>query len=183
MTEPGPPPPPGAIPRRKASEAQAAALASAVRLRILRMTYHHPMTNKEIAGRLARDPATTLHHVRKLVDTGLLEALPVRRGTRGSREIPYRATGLSWALDYDDLGDQVASNQAMLEAFLGEVADAGVDRLDQWRLALRLDDADVEEFRERLNALLMEFAARPVVPANPLLGVYVAINPTPEPSA
>ena len=186
MTQPGPPPllPPGSIPRRPATAAQATALASAARLRILRMTFHHPMTNKEIAQRLGRDPATTLHHVRKLVDAELLEALPVRRGTRGSREIPYRATGLSWALDYDDDAvDAVTANQAMLEAFLGEVADAGVGNLDQWRLALRLADEDVEEFRQRLRDLLIEFAGRPVAPGNPLLGVYVAINPTPEPEA
>ena len=33
--------------------------------------------------------------MRRLVDTGFLAALPVRRGTRGAREIPYEATGKS----------------------------------------------------------------------------------------
>ena len=42
------------------------------------------LANKEIAQRLDRDPATTLYHVRKLVDTGFLVALPVRRGVRGA---------------------------------------------------------------------------------------------------
>jgi DNA-binding Lrp family transcriptional regulator len=154
-------------------------MASALRLRILRMTYHDPLTNREIARRLRRDPATTLYHVRKLVDTGLLEALPPRRGARGSREIPYRATGVSWSLDPAPDEDPRAMGEAMLEAFLGEVADIGVERVVQWRLALRLDQAQVDEFRERLNGLLQDFAERPPSPEEPLLAVYVAVHPTP----
>ena len=171
--------PPGALPRRPATREQAAALASAVRLRILRMTFYQPLTNREIAHRLGRDPATTLHHVRKLVASGLLDPLPVRRGTRGAREIPYRATGLSWALDPAD-DDEAALAEAMLEAFLGEVVEAGVENLNQSRLALRLDAAQIEEFRERLAALLNEFAARPVDPVAPAVAVYVAMHPSPE---
>lgn len=172
--------PPGSMPRRLATKEQATALASAVRLRILRMTYYHPLTNCEIARRLDRDPATTLHHVRKLVDIGLLEVLPVRRGTRGAREIPYRATGLFWTLDPAPDGDPVGRNEAMLEAFLGEVADVGVERLSQARLVVRLDDAQVQEFRERLDLLLNEFAARRVDPDAAGVAVYVAMHPSPE---
>jgi DNA-binding transcriptional ArsR family regulator len=173
-------PPPGAIPRRTATREQAAALASAVRLRILRMAYFQPLTNREIADRLGRDPATTLHHVRKLVDNGFLEALPARRGTRGAREIPYRATGLSWSLNPPEEGEPVGGSEAMLEAFLGEIGEVGVERLSQMRLALQLDDAQVEEFRERLAALLNEYAARPVDPDAAGLAVYVAVHPAPE---
>ncbi len=172
--------PPGALPRRPATREQAAALASAVRLRILRLTYYQPLTNREIATRLGRDPATTLHHVRKLVATGLLEALPVRRGVRGSREIPYRATGLSWALEPAEDEDDPAMAEAMLEAFLGEVADVGVEHLEQSRLALRLDAAQIEEFGVRLIELLNEFAARPVDPSAPGVAVYVAMHPLSE---
>src|SRR3954452_12191504 len=100
MSEPGLPSLSG--PRRPATDAEARALASAVRLRILRLCYSEALTNKELAARLGRNPATVLHHVRTLVDTGFLEALPARRGTRGSREVPYRATGKSWLMDVDD---------------------------------------------------------------------------------
>src|SRR5262245_44839912 len=51
-------------PRRSATEAEARALASAVRLRIMRLCLDRPLTNKEIAERLGVNPATTLHHVR-----------------------------------------------------------------------------------------------------------------------
>lgn len=165
----------GTRPRRPATGEEATALASALRLRILRMTHQHPLTNKEIAQRLGRDPATTLYHVRKLVDTGFLRALPVRRGVRGSREIPYLATGLSRSLDPAPGEDPAALSEAMLEAFLGEVAEAGFERLQQSRLALRLDAAQRAELRDRLAGLLDEFAARPAVPDAPLLGVYVAM--------
>ena len=56
--------------RRPATDAEARALASGVRLRILRLCWDEPRTNKEIAARLDRNPATVLHHVRTLVDTG-----------------------------------------------------------------------------------------------------------------
>ena len=166
-------PAPGARQRRPATPEEATALASALRLRILRLTYQHPLTNKEIAERLGRDPATTLYHVRKLVDTGFLDPMPVRRGSRGSKEIPYLATGLSWSLE--KAGEDPATSQAMLEAFLGEVADVGTDQLSQTRLALRLDRAELAEFRERLYGLLQEFATRSPRPDAPLLAVYVAL--------
>src|SRR5918999_4320330 len=91
-----------AMERRPATEAEAKALASAFRLRILRVCLDEPLTNKEIAARLRAHPATTLHHVRKLVATGFLAPQPERRGSRGAREIPYLATRKSWTLDVGD---------------------------------------------------------------------------------
>lgn len=173
-------PPPGRLPRRPATEAEIAALASGIRLRILRMTHHQPLTNREIARRLGRDPSTALHHVRRLVDVGLLQTLPVRRGTRGAREIPYLSTGLSWSLELAG----TAWHEAMLNAFLGEAAEVGVERLAQTRLVLRLDGGALAEFRDRLDELLREFAGRPVDPQAGGLGVYLALYPAaPDPPA
>src|SRR5882757_11405167 len=98
--------PPPSSPHRPASRAEAAALASPVRLRIIRLTYRRALTNKEIARRLGKDPATTLYHVRKLVAAGFLAAQPERTGPRGSKEIPYRSTGLSWRLNTRDDRDE-----------------------------------------------------------------------------
>lgn len=165
------------MPRRPATREEAAALASAIRLRILRLTYHDPLTNKEIAQRLGRDPATTLHHVRRLVDTGFLDAMPVRRGSRGSREKPYRSTGLSWTLDPAAGEDESVLARAMFEAFLGEVADSGFANLVQTRLALRLPPEDLRRLRDRLAELLIEFSSLPIAPDQPLHGVYVAVHP------
>ena len=85
--------------RRPADEAEAKAIASPLRLRILRITLHEPHTNKEIAEALGSNPASVLHHVRTLVDTGFLIEQSVRRGPRGSRERPYLASGKSWYVD------------------------------------------------------------------------------------
>lgn len=133
-------------------------MASGIRLRIIRLTSSDALTNKELAERLGRDPATVLYHVRKLVDTGFLEALPPRRGARGAKEIPYRSTGLSWHLDSLDRG----IDQAIFEAYLAEIAETGFDELHQTRLVLQVPDEQIVELEDRINELLEEFLARPV---------------------
>jgi hypothetical protein len=65
----------------------------------------------------------------------------------------------------------------MLEAFLGEVVDVGVEQVEQTRLVVVLDSAGRAEFRDRLAALLEEFAARPVVETGTREAVYVAMYP------
>ena len=72
-----------------------------MRLRILRLCSDREWTNKELADRLQRDPATILHHVRLLVDAGLIEPVGVRQGASGAYEKPYRSTGLSWQLSFE----------------------------------------------------------------------------------
>jgi DNA-binding transcriptional ArsR family regulator len=161
--------------RRPATDAELKALASGLRLRILRLCLDEPRTNREIAERLDRHPATTLHHVRTLVDTGFLAADPVRRGTRGSREIPYRATGLSWRLD---LGDEPSTQvRAMLDAFLEEASAAGVEHVRTSRLGLRLTPAEQEEFEQRIQEVLDAYAARPPSPDGVPLSVFFAVHP------
>jgi DNA-binding transcriptional ArsR family regulator len=170
--------PPPSTERRRATRAEAAALASPVRLRIIRLTYQRALTNKEIARRLGKDPATTLYHVRKLVATGFLAAQPERIGPRGSREIPYLSTGLSWRLNTRDDRDEEDINQAMLGAYLGEVADINIGDVRQIRLALQLDEAGLAEFTERMTGLIEELAARRPTPGGQEYGLYVAWYPS-----
>ena len=99
---------PGLGPGGPADEAEAKAIASPLRLRILRITLHEPRTNKEIAEALGMNPASVLHHVRTLVDTGFLIEQHVRRGPRGSRERPYLASGKTW---YLEMGDERISDE------------------------------------------------------------------------
>ena len=164
--------------RRPATDAEARALASAVRLRILRLCLDRALTNKEIAAALGRNPATVLHHVRTLVDTGFLVADPERRGARGAREVPYRATGRSWLLDFD--GRPPPARDVLLAAFLEEVAAVGEQRLSSTRLGLRLPAADLAEFRDRLHALLDEYARRPGDPAGERWSLYLGMHPEPD---
>jgi predicted ArsR family transcriptional regulator len=161
--------------RRPATESEARTLASAVRLRILRLCLDDELTNKEIADRLGRDPASVLHHVRRLVDDGFLQALPLRRGRRGARERPYRATRKSWQLSQGDVEELGRSSDAMLQAFLAEAAEAGTLQKTA-RLGLTLGPKQLEEFSERLQNLLDEYARRPPDPDGVRWSVFFAMH-------
>jgi predicted ArsR family transcriptional regulator len=172
MTSPEPTGPPR---RRPATEAEAKALASAVRIRILRLCLDRALTNREIARRLDANPATVLHHVRTLVDTGFLVAEPVRRGARGSREVPYRATRKSWRVDTHGSGI-TGQSAAIIGAFLDEVR--AVDNLDEAKLArlgLRLTEAEFTELNDRLAGILQEYADRPPSADGRPYSVFVAL--------
>ena len=160
--------------RRPATEAEARALASAIRLRILRLCLDRALTNKEIAQKLDAHPATTLHHVRKLVATGFLAPQAERRGTRGAREVPYLATRKSWRLDVRESGVS-GGGAALLEAFLAEVHLVDLDNAGMARLGLRLTDDEVTELRDRLAALLNEYAGRPPSPDGRPYSMFTAI--------
>jgi DNA-binding MarR family transcriptional regulator len=160
--------------RRQATDEEAKALASSLRLRILRICLGEGHTNKEIAGILGRDPASTLHHIRTLVRTGFLQPQPERRGTRGAREIPYLATKKSWRLSTP------AMDRSMLDAFLEEVALVPAAELDTTRMGLRLSAAEMAEFSTRLRGLLDDFASRPEDPSAPAWSVFLIVHPDPN---
>jgi len=121
-------------------------------MRILRLCLDDALTNKEIAQRLQRDPASVLHHVRTLVDTGFLEALPARRGRAGLGKC---RTGRP-----EVVADQRRRcSSVMLQAFLDELAAAEARReLIATRLTVNADHWD--EFLSRIQAVLDDFAGR-----------------------
>lgn len=181
-TEPVPEPVEGfSSPRRPATDDEARTMASPIRLRILRLCLDGALTNKEIAAALGKDPATVLYHVRRLVDTGFLIAEPVRRGSRGSRERPYRATGKSWILDVVESQDQLAGRSAMLGAFIAEAQAAGMEAVSMTRLGVRLTPAERDEMHERLYALFQEYVQRPPSPDGEPWSLFYAAHPQPRP--
>src|SRR3954466_1896036 len=162
--------------RRDADEAEAKALASTLRLRILRATLHEPRTNKEIAGVLGLNPASVLHHVRTLVDTGFLIEQPTRRGARGSRERPYLAsgksfyvsTGFDWPEDGRDL---------LLETFLEEIKGLPPGQLDSARLGFRLTAEDRRRVGGQLQARSDEIPRLPSDPDGEPWSLYLGLHP------
>jgi len=139
---------------------QLKAVASAVRLRILRLCGERELTNKEIADAVGKDPATVLHHVRLLVDAGLLESTGVRQGVRGAYEKPYRTTGLSWSLNIGQIvRDEDNENEAaMIVAFRHDLARAGTDSIeDMSRFQFTIGPDDLVEFKSRMQALLDDY--------------------------
>ncbi|WP_043614128.1 ArsR/SmtB family transcription factor [Nonomuraea candida] len=161
--------------RRPATEAEARALASSVRLRILRLCLDRALTNKEIADRLGANPATTLHHVRKLVQTDFLAAEPSRPGPRGSTEIPYRATGKSWDMDVRESG-VTGANAAILDAFLEELKLVDIEEGDFARLGLRLTAEGYDELHTRLQEVFDEFRVRRPPPDGQAYSLFVALH-------
>lgn len=151
--------------------AEARALASPLRLRILRICLHEAHTNKEIAQVLGMNPGSTLHHVRTLADTGFLRAQEPRRGKRGAREVPYIATRRSWDTEVPGIGP------ILIQTFLDEVADVDPDELAIMRLGLKLDEADMHDLMRRMQELIVEFKDKPSSPDGQAVSVFVAMHP------
>jgi DNA-binding transcriptional ArsR family regulator len=148
------------VDRGEPTPAQIKAVSSPLRLRILRLCNDREWTNKELADRLERDPATILHHLRLLVDAGLIEAVGVRQGKSGAYEKPYRSTGLSWRLQFEHAApdEDDAGEVAMLSAFRQELAESGPDSIAELtRFHLHLDDDTLRTFSERLVELIEEY--------------------------
>lgn len=136
-------------------QARARALSSPLRLRILRLCLHKARTNKEIADLLEINPATSLHHVRTLLSNGFLEAGETRRGNRGAKEVPYRATRMSWGTKIPDAAP------VLVDTFLQEIDGLAPDEIQVMRIGLKLTEADQREMLGRIKDLLAEYAMRP----------------------
>lgn len=154
--------------------AEAKALASTLRLRILRICLHQSRTNKEIAGVLGLNPGTTLHHVRKLLDTGFLAAEEPRLGARRATEYPYRATKKSWRRRGPK---PPGTSSLILDTFLGEIEQLDPDTLRSIRLGLKMNADGWAEFHSRLQDLLDEFAHRPPEPDGDAWSIYIGMHP------
>jgi predicted ArsR family transcriptional regulator len=166
--------------RTEATTEEFKAMAHPLRLRILRLCLHEPLTNKEIADRLGADPATTLHHVRMLLNTGFLAVEEVRTGARGALEKPYRATGKSWVLSVSRPEDQALGGMAILDAVRGELAETHPsDVLECTRLGVKLGPAAAAELRERLAALVADIADRDDDPDGEPYGFFVTFHRQP----
>ena len=165
------------VEHREATPEEFKAMAHPLRLRILRACLHDDLTNKEIADRLGKDPATILHHVRLLVSTGFLEAQAVRTGARGALEKPYRATGKSWNLKVSRAEDEQAGTLASIDAFRDEFADAGPDAgITGARMGLKLSDERLDELAEKIRALVQEYADRRDDPDGRRYGFFVQLH-------
>jgi DNA-binding transcriptional ArsR family regulator len=139
--------------RRPATRAEARALAHPLRLRILRLCLDEALTNRDLAHQLREQPATVLYHVRTLVKTGFLAAEEERRGRRGAREIPYRATRKSWTLNFEPTG---SGHVAPVDAFRAEMLEAGADAvLESARLGVRLQPAALRRLQRRIEVAVM----------------------------
>jgi predicted ArsR family transcriptional regulator len=163
-------------PRRPATPDEAKALAHPVRQRIIRLCGLSALTNKQLADRLDRDPATVLHHVRLLVATGFLEPTEERTGPSGATEKPYRSTGRSWTLELDEASPRDELMSAAFQATGEELAAAGPAAMrDMARVVVRLTDDDLGEVLGRIQEVLDEAVSRSAALDDPSLPAHAAL--------
>ena len=157
------------------TQARARALSSPLRLRVLRLCAFESRTNKELAELLGVNPGTMLHHVRTLVQTGFLAAEPERAGRQGAREVPYRATGLSWRTSMP------GGSPVLVETFLQQIAGVDPEDLDVTWLGLKLNDEHRAELQDRLYALANEFKERGPDADGETYSLFTALHPDENP--
>ncbi|MEJ1230314.1 MAG: helix-turn-helix domain-containing protein [Galbitalea sp.] len=152
---------------------RARALASPLRMRILRLCLHEARTNQELAEELAVNPGTLLHHIRTLVATGFLAAQEPRRGARGAREVPYLATRRSWRSGGEDLGPM------LVETFLQEIEGLPPEDVKITRLGVKLNAENRREMSERFLALFVEYKDRAADADGEPVSIMFAEHPEP----
>ncbi|MEZ3162183.1 winged helix-turn-helix domain-containing protein [Microbacterium sp. BWT-B31] len=158
-----------------ADEARMRALSSPLRLRVLRLCAFEARTNKELAELLGVNPGTMLHHVRTLVQTGFLAAEPERTGAQGAREVPYRATGLSWRTSMP------GGSPVLVDVFLQQIQGLAPDALDITWLGLKLNAEHKAELEQRLYALVQEFKERGPDADGETYSLFTAFHPDENP--
>jgi DNA-binding transcriptional ArsR family regulator len=131
------------------------ALNSPLRLRILRLCLHQSRTNKEIAELLEINPASSLHHVRILVRTGLLLTEERRKGKRGATEVPYIASKESWRTPLPNV------SPILIETFLQETRGLPPADMEVWRLGVKFNAERRGEMLAKLKAVLEEYTELP----------------------
>jgi len=159
------------------AEARMRALSSPLRLRVLRLCAFESRTNKELAELLGMNPGTMLHHVRTLVQTGYLAAEPERAGAQGAREVPYRATGLSWRTSMP------GGSPVLIETFLQQIEGVPDDELDATWMGLKVNAAHKAEFQQRLYELVNEFKERGADDDGDTYSFFSVLHPDDNPPA
>src|SRR6056297_1192550 len=150
------PPTPDTGTRRTPTAAEARALGHPTRLRIVFACRDRALTTSQLAAHLDTTPGTIHYHLRALVDQGFLVRETPRRGARGAREQPYRATGKSWQIAGDAAGSG-ALRRAGVDELLAAPDD---DVLALTRLGVTVPTAELDELLLRLHDLVDEVARR-----------------------
>ncbi|MFJ6651922.1 ArsR/SmtB family transcription factor [Microbacterium sp. NPDC091313] len=149
----------------------ARALSSPLRMRVLRLCAFDARTNKELAELLGVNPGTMLHHVRTLVEAGMLAPQEERVGARGAREVPYKATGLSWSAPVPGMAP------ILIETMRQQLQGVDPEEIGVIWLGLRLNAEHRAELDRRLAELATEFKERGPDPDGDAASLVIVTHP------
>ena len=148
---------------------QLKAFSDPLRARLLRLLSNRPATNQQLADAVGEPQAKVLHHGRTLLNAGLIVLVEERiRG--GNVEKYYRATARLYA--FRPTPDETAPLAgAVFDSVTQEVVSAATrwpDSPPTWEgRRARIAPARLEEFKERLQALIAEYWGTPDAPIEP----------------
>ncbi len=158
---------------------QLKAFADPARTRILSIIQNQPATAKQIADRLGIPPGTVGHHLQVLEAAGLAQ-VTARRLVRGIVAKYYTRTARIFTFDlpHEVVGAPEVSLKMLGDAH-GELCDTMAAIGDDASLLtafphLRMSERRMEEFHDRLEALVDEFIAGPPDDEGQVYGLAVA---------
>jgi DNA-binding transcriptional ArsR family regulator len=154
---------------------QLKALSDPLRLSVLGETIAHPVTIAEVAERLGEKPRKLYYHFTELERLGLIQVVETRQ--KGNLiEKRYRAVAQFISVDWTLFNQSVEGQEYLVKKVTTMLHNSALDfqRLIQsgcldpeqmdliWPLhsVMRLQEADIPEFRQRLRSLLEEFRDR-----------------------
>lgn len=161
------------------SAAQLKALADPLRSSVLDLVLERAATVKELAAAVGRPKSTVAHHVRVLVDAGLLRVVRTRR-VKAIDERWYGRTGRRIEINPDSPGIGSAANMLTTAASDAEPA-ARRDELRATVRHVRVPDEVIGQFWERALAIADELTRQPR-DGDQAYGFVVAAYPTDQPT-
>jgi DNA-binding transcriptional ArsR family regulator len=148
---------------------QLKAFADPIRNRIIHILGDHEATNQQLAVALGEPQAKVLHHVRFLLDAGLIRLVD-QRIKGGNVEKFYRATARIYGIRAEPVAESLIA-APVLEAVLQEVVISETlwpDQRQGWEIRRnRISPERLREFTGRLNLLIAEYWGGPDHPAIP----------------
>ena len=165
------------------SPAQVKALSHPLRTTILHLLHERAATVSELAAALERPKSTVAHHVKVLLDAGLVQVVRTRR----VRAIEERFYGRTARLFYVSIeraadGDEVPRDFNDFEVAARESVDAFHDgKLWGFIRHARISEEQAGEFWERMAELVAEFDRLPRS-GSTMYGFAIGVYPTDQPT-
>lgn len=112
-------------------------ISNPIRSQIIMLLFDQAMTSKQVAVKLDKTPGNIHYHIQKLYEHGIIE-LEREERNKGIVEKYYRAKAISFSV-----GDNIQRESAMHS---------------QYSSTLTLSKEELQQFEEKLSALIVQFA-------------------------